>query len=138
MVFEDEYYELYCEKCEEEYTNKDYRWCKPCLINDCKNNFTKWTSGNEKMDNFIQEMQLKIDSYSNIIFEWIPYDQLNIIKELSKSGFAIIYLAVWKDGSLSYNYEKRKYTRNMNTKVALKCLHNSQNINEFLNKVWIF
>src|SRR5215204_4731202 len=81
MVFEDEYYELYCEKCEEEYTNKDYRWCKPCLINDCEKNFTKWTSENEKINNFIQEMQLKIDSYSNIIFEWIPYNQFNIIKE---------------------------------------------------------
>ena len=80
-------------------------------------------------------MQLKIDSYSNIIFEWIPYNQFNIIRELSKSGFATINLAVWKDGSLSYNYEKRKYTRNENKKVALKCLNNSQNINEFLNKV---
>ena len=38
------------------------KWCKPCQTDNLKENFTNWTSGNKKMDNFIQEMQLKIDS----------------------------------------------------------------------------
>ena len=38
-----------------------------------KNIFTNWTTGNEKIDNLIQEMQLKIDFYNDIVFEWVPY-----------------------------------------------------------------
>ena len=101
-----------------------------------------WTSGNEKIDNFIQEMQLKINDSNDIVFEWIPYDQFNDIKEINKGDFATVYSAEWKDGSLHYNSNKRKYTRQSHyshKKVTLKYLHNSQNIiNEFLNEVWNF
>ena len=91
------------------------------------------TSGNEKIDNFIQEMQLKIDEYNDIVFEWIPYNQFRNTKEIGRGGFATVYSAIWKDGPLEYN---KRYTRSLNYKVALKCLHNSQNfINEFLNEV---
>jgi len=48
----------YCEKCG---AYVSYKWCKPCRIDNLKGNFTNWTSGNEKIDNVIQEMQLKID-----------------------------------------------------------------------------
>src|SRR5205809_222813 len=48
-----------CKKCGKEYGA--WWWCKPCQIDNLKGNFTNWTSGNEKIDNFIQEMQLKID-----------------------------------------------------------------------------
>jgi hypothetical protein len=111
-------------------------WCKPCQINGLKQNFVNWTSGNEKIDNFIQKMQLKIISYNCIIVEWIPYNQFNNIKEIGKGGFATVYFAIWKDGPLKYQYGKKQYKRTPNKKVALKCLHNSQNItNEFLNEV---
>ena len=96
------------------------------------------TSGNEKIDNFIQNMQLKIESPWNIVFECIPYNQFSDIKEIGRGGFATVYSAIWKDGPLECKYEngKIKYTRKSNYKVALKCLHNSQNItNEFLNEV---
>ena len=47
-----------CKKCGiDEYSNVYYKWCKSCQID----NFTNWTSGNEKIDGFIQEMQLKIN-----------------------------------------------------------------------------
>ena len=101
-----------------------------------RKNFTNWTSGNEKIDNFILEMQLKINNSSDIIFEWIPYNQFNNIKEIDKGGFSTVYLAKWKDGPLYYNFNKKKYVRRFEKKVALKCLYNSQNItNELLNKV---
>jgi len=38
--------------------------------------------GIKKLIVFIQEMQLKIDNLSDIIFEWIPYDQLIDIIEI--------------------------------------------------------
>src|SRR3954468_14352941 len=116
---------------------KLYRnWCKPCQIDNLKRNFTNWTSGNEKIDELIQEMQLKINSKWDIIFEWIPYNQFSDIKEIGKGGFATVCSAIWKDGPLEYNTDNEEYTRSSNTTVALKCLHNSQNItNEFLNEV---
>ena len=132
----------FCNKCGEEYTNKYYHWCKPCQIDNLKGNFTNWTSGNEKIDDFIQEMQLKIDHPLNItfewiIFEWIPYNQFSDIKELGRSSFATVYSGIWKDGLLKYDRNTKKYVKSSpNYKVALKCLHNSQNVtNEFLYEV---
>ena len=82
-------------------------------------------------------MQLKINGLNDIVFEWIPYSQLSIIKEIGKGGFATVYLAIWKDGRLYYDRNTKKYAKSTpNKKVALKCLHNSQNItNEILNEV---
>jgi serine/threonine protein kinase len=100
---------------------------------------------NNKISDLIQEMRLNIDhnsSDSDMIFEWIPYDQFNDIKEIGKGGFSTVYSAIWKDGLLSYgdiepgmrvNYA---WKRESNTKVALKCLHNSQNfLDQFINEV---
>ena len=101
-----------------------------------KNILTNWTSGNENIDNLIQEMQLKINSYNDIVFEWIPYNQFTDIKKIGRGGFSEVYSAIWKDGPLDYDNSRNKYTRNQDKKVALKCLHNSQNITEkFLNDV---
>ena len=123
----------YCEKCGEKYTITANRWCKPCQLNNLKIS-TNWTGGNEKIDNLIQEMQLKIISYNDLVFEWIPYNQFKDIKEASK-GIFTVYSAIWKDGPLHYN-DYEEYTRQPDKKVAFKCLHNSQNITEeYLNEV---
>ena len=94
-----------------------------------------WTSGNEKIDNFIQEMQLKINNHDDIVPEWIPYNQFNNNEEIGKDDLDTkIYLAKWKDGPLCYNSDERKYKRVPNKTVVLKLLlDNSQY--EFLNKV---
>ena len=95
-------------------------------------------SGNKKIDNLIQEMHLKISSYYSIVFGWIPYKQFNNVKEINKGDIATVYSAIWKDGPLHYD-DNKKYIREPGKKVALKCIHNSQNItNEFLNEVWNF
>src|ERR1044071_1640712 len=73
-----------CKICGEDYIYGEClerQWCKSCQINDLKKKFACWTSGNKEIDGFIQEMQLNIDFYSDIIFEWIPPDQLNDITE---------------------------------------------------------
>src|SRR5437763_13305708 len=123
-----------CEKCGEEYTVYE-NWCKPCQIDNLKT--TNMTSGNEKIDNLIQEMQLKINHPFDFVFEWIPYNQFSDIEEIGKDDFATVYSAIWKDGPLNYNYQDtEKYVKSSpNYEVALKCLHNSQNVtNEFLNE----
>jgi hypothetical protein len=91
--------------------------------------YPTWTSGNEKIDNFIQERQLIFEDH---IFEWIPYSQFNKIKEMGKNGPMTIYSAIWKDGPLLYSYDK--YIRDSNKEVSLKCLHYSQNSVEFVIK----
>jgi hypothetical protein len=123
------------ENCGTIYPNMD-NWCKSCVINDLKNNFTTWTSENENIDKFIQEMQMKINTWEDEIIEWIPYDQFNHIKNIGKENSFIIYSAIWEDGLLNYNFEERKYKRMPNKEVTLKCLNNSQSdISEFLNEV---
>src|SRR5437016_2423753 len=104
----------HCEECSYEYVNIKntyYKWCKPCQINNFKKNFTNWTSGNEKIDDLIQEIQLTINDPDDIVFEWIPYNQFSNIKVISKDGFDT---ANWKDGPLHYN---KKWTRDSEVKV---------------------
>ncbi len=123
MVFDDDYY---CEKCGEEYTNTESRWCKPCQIDNLKKNFTNW------------KMQLKINYYNDVIVEWIPYNQFDNIKQIGKDNLFTIYSAIWKNGQLNYDKYKKIYKRNLknyNQKVALK-FYNSQKItDEFFYEV---
>jgi hypothetical protein len=88
-----------------------------------QNNFISWISGNEIIDNLIQEMLS-----NDILFEWIPYNQFNEIKETSKNNSITVYSAIWKDGPLYYN----KYKRDLNKEVTLLYLQNSQNNIEIL------
>ncbi|RGB42204.1 hypothetical protein C1646_751240, partial [Rhizophagus diaphanus] len=125
--------DIICESCDKIYANIDYKWCRQCVINNLEKNFTNWTSGNEKIDNFIQIMQLKIKGYHDIIVEWIPYNQFNNVKKTNEDGLTT---AIWKDGLLKYDEKERKHKRISNMEVSLKCLNNSQNvINEFSNEV---
>ena len=136
MIFHNEYFETYCGICDSKYTEKYNKWCKPCQISSLNKMTGKSTSGNGKIDNLIKEMQLKIQTSHDIVFQWIPYNQFSDIKEISRSDFATVYSATWNDGPLKYDKDKKEYTRKSNYQVALKCLHDSQNItNEFLNVV---
>jgi hypothetical protein len=125
---------MYCENCFNEYTDIKNIWCKLCQKNYLKENFANWTSGNEKVDNFIQEMQLKIDNYDDKVVEWIPYDQFIDIKKMGKNKLVTFYSAKWKDGPLEYNNDTKKYERNPSRvkAITLKYFHNIQDISEFL------
>ncbi|GBC13661.2 kinase-like domain-containing protein [Rhizophagus irregularis DAOM 181602=DAOM 197198] len=127
LVLQSKYY---CENCRKKYNNKfeiDNKSCVSCQTNH----------ENKKINDLIQEIKLSIDhssSKSNLIFEWIPYDQFDNIKEIGKGGFSTVYSAIWKNGLLLHEYSSWK--RKPNTKVALKRLHNSQNfLDEFINEV---
>ncbi|CAB5379102.1 unnamed protein product [Rhizophagus irregularis] len=134
LILNCEYFEEYCEKCGNIYVNKYDKWCRSCQINYLKNDFTNWTSGNGKIDNFIQKMQLKINGYEDAVFEWIPYNKfIDISDEMEKCVFTT---AVWKDGLLYYSKISRKFKRKLNEKVLLKCLYNSQDFNnKCLNEI---
>ncbi|GBC38134.2 kinase-like domain-containing protein [Rhizophagus irregularis DAOM 181602=DAOM 197198] len=126
----------YCKDCAGAFTNISDKWCKPCQISVLKKNFANWTSGNEKIDEIIQEGQLKIKTYSDRIIEWISYDKFKNINEIGKDDFAELYSAIWKDGTLYYNSGKVGLIKIPDNKVMLKRFYNSRDItNEFFNEV---
>ncbi|UZO13098.1 uncharacterized protein OCT59_004604 [Rhizophagus irregularis] len=72
----------------------------------------------------------------NQIIEWIEYDKFEDVEYLAKGGFGTTFKAVWKDGPWKINYDNNQMERKGETKVALKCLHNSQDITaDFLKEV---
>ncbi|EXX74727.1 Cdc15p [Rhizophagus irregularis DAOM 197198w] len=117
-----------CENCKQPRTRFFY-YCNYCIFQP---NFKNWTSGNHDVDEFIQKAQLKAERHTKII-EWIEYDKFDDVEYLAKGGFGTTFEAVWKDGPWNkYNQLERKGE----TKVALKCLHNSQDITaDFLKEV---
>ena len=78
-------------------------WCQNCNSKRFQQNFNKWTSGNELIDNFIQDAQLKArDNYQ--VIEWIPYNHFRNIQYLAQGGFSTVYKAIWLDGRIN-NWE---------------------------------
>ena len=127
-----------CKKCKQPNTN-DW-WCQPCISKYFQRNFQNWTSGNHDVDEFIQKAQLKAKKYWEVL-EWIEYDRFENVEYLAKGGFGTTYKAIWKDGYIyGYDSESNQFIREKDDEkslpVALKCLHNSQDITvEFLREV---
>ena len=114
-------------------------WCQSCNTKRFQQNFKNWTSGNHNIDEFIQNAQLKAKNDEEVL-EWIEYDGFKNIEYFAKVGFGIACEAIWKVGNIvGWNYKNNQWDRWGERRVALKCLHNSQNIsNEFLNEVCKF
>jgi hypothetical protein len=103
-------------------------------------NFKNWTSGNNDIDKFIQDAQLSVHTYQDLVsiaLEWIPYERLSNIKYIAKGGFGKVYKAKWNDGRISnWNDYNQNWNRSVHMIVALKSLNNSKNVTlEFLNEV---
>ena len=127
-----------CKECKQ--PNTYHRWCQSCNAKRFQQNFQNWTSGNHDIDEFIQKIQLKARNYDEVI-EWVEYDRFENVEYLAKGGFGTTYKAIWKDGYIAYwNSENNQWERfDKNFPVALKCLHNSQDITaEFLREVGSF
>ncbi|RHZ70123.1 hypothetical protein Glove_275g47 [Diversispora epigaea] len=105
-----------CPECNQEYTNTFRKWCKPCNSKRFQNNFNNWTSGNDKIDKFIQDAQLNAN-YNYEVIEWIPYDRFKDVKQIGRGGFGTINYARWI--------------------VALKKFDNFVNFNDVLNEMAI-
>ncbi|CAB4407562.1 unnamed protein product [Rhizophagus irregularis] len=72
-----------CENCQDECLATLY--CEHCVRNYLKENFSNWTSGNNDIDNLIQICQKETLKPNNIV-EWIPYNNLQNVKYLTKGG----------------------------------------------------
>ena len=94
-----------------------------------------WTSsGDEKLDEIIRKTQLEAKGFdSHYYIEWIPYDDLKVIKKIGECGFATVYLGEWSNGPRFIFNNKRCYFNN--GKVALKKLKNSQKIFDEVNNL---
>src|SRR5205085_2457247 len=112
------------------------RFCENCISLHLQTLFNTWTSGNEKVDKFIQQCQ-KLSSLPGNIMEWIPYEQFEKVSYLSKGGFGSIYKATWSRGYINdFNKETKKFSYFGAQLVVLKCLNDSNNIGDkFLNEV---
>ncbi|RGB33877.1 kinase-like domain-containing protein [Rhizophagus diaphanus] len=98
--------------------------------NYLKANFSNWTSGNNDIDNLIQKCQLETIEPDGVI-EWIPYNNLQNIKYLTKGSFSEIYTAVWIDGGYEeWNFKKQQLIRFGMQRVILKRLENVENANQ--------
>ncbi|RHZ86089.1 hypothetical protein Glove_54g42 [Diversispora epigaea] len=57
-----------------------------CNSKHFQNDFNNWTSGNDKIDKFIQEALLNANHNWELI-EWIPYDRFKDVKQVGRGGF---------------------------------------------------
>jgi hypothetical protein len=123
-----------CGECNEPGTG--WKWCQPCNAKRFKDNFKNWTSGNNDIDEFIQQSQLNAVHVSTNL-EWISFENFRDITYITRGGFGKIYSAEWHEGRiLSWDIENQKWERRGGIKVALKSLDNSSCIStEFLNEV---
>ena len=79
-----------CPECNQEYNGV---WCTPCNSKHFQNDFNKWTSGNDKIDKLIQDVQQNANDYLEI-----PYDRFKDVNQIGKGGFGTIHHAEWIDG----------------------------------------
>ena len=121
-VLYDEGTKRICENCNQECLATTY--CELCVRNYLKENFSNWTSGNDEIDNLIQECQMKT-LQPDMIPEWIPYNNLQNIEYLTRGGCSEIYTADWIDGRYKEWDSKEKQLKRFGTlKVILKKLQN--------------
>ncbi|RIA91089.1 kinase-like domain-containing protein [Glomus cerebriforme] len=126
-------------------------WCKNCNSKLFQKSFNCWTSGNEIIDQTIQDTQLNARNKREVI-EWIPFDRFRNIQYLAQDGRIRSYCddekkqldrKVYKLNEEDYKIAKNKDTRSPlqeNEKtgfpIVLKKLNNSSNIHDGLLNEW--
>src|SRR3954452_12156559 len=104
-----------CENCNQECLATLY--CELCVRDYLKAKFSNWTSGNDGIDNLIQECQMKTLIPEKVV-EWIPYNNLQNIKYLTEGGCSKIYTADWINGSYDeWNSKEQQLSRFESHKV---------------------
>ncbi|RHZ85738.1 hypothetical protein Glove_60g122 [Diversispora epigaea] len=124
-----------CPECIQVYNGY---WCKTCNSKHFQNDFNNWTSGNDKIDKFIQDAQLNAN-YNFQVIEWIPYDRFKDVKQIGKGGFGTIHYARWIDERIrKWDIENQQWERyRKEVEVALKKFDNFVNFNDVLNEMEI-
>ncbi|KAG9299415.1 hypothetical protein G9A89_009367 [Geosiphon pyriformis] len=117
-------------KCPECYRIlKDPIWCKDCECSRLSKILGTWTSGNNNIDKYIRYTQTISESCRECL-EWISPDQIEFLDKVGEGGFGVVKKGSWKRGKiLFWDENNQKHERSGVTKVAFKCLKDSQNIN---------
>src|SRR5207249_1648791 len=84
-----------CENCQSECLAISY--CEYCIRNYLEAKFSDCKSGNDNINDLIQNCQLATIGPNKII-EWIPYNNLEKMEYLTQGGISEIYSADWIDG----------------------------------------
>ncbi|CAB4427267.1 unnamed protein product [Rhizophagus irregularis] len=117
-----------CENCNQKCLATLY--CEYCVRNYLKSNFSNWTSGNNIIDNLIKNCQIETFR-PNLIIEWIPFNNLENIKYLTKGGFSEIYTADWINGGYEeWDSKEQQLIRLGTLTVILKELKNVENASQ--------
>ena len=105
-------------------------YCEYCVRNYLKAKFSNWTSGNDDIDSLIQKCQMESLDPDGVI-EWIPYNNLQNIKYLTKGGCSEIYTADWINGRYyEWDSKNQRLERLGEHEVILKKLENVENANQ--------
>nr|CAG8494035.1 10583_t:CDS:2 [Entrophospora candida] len=112
--------------------NDDWKWEEGLRLIE---EFGNWTSGNDKLDNFIQQTQLE-NPDQDYHLKWIPFENFSEVKFLEKGGFSTVFSAIWLDKTDQVWCEYKKKFIEKPLVVALKSLKNSQDLSEdFLDEI---
>ncbi|RHZ71885.1 hypothetical protein Glove_251g50 [Diversispora epigaea] len=125
-----------CKECNGP-TKKFQTWCKSCIEKHFQDNFNKWTSGNEILDEFIRTVQMEEFRFSFTI-EWIPFDRFSNIEFIKEGGFGTISKAIWLDGYIhEWDLKQNEWKRAGRKNVCLKRIADSKDkiSMEFLDEI---
>ncbi|CAG8439019.1 7127_t:CDS:2 [Scutellospora calospora] len=126
-----------CDECYEyqyNHHNPSF-YCQPCNTKRFRQDFDKWSTGNDKLDRLIQRSQTKSKNIYELL-EWIPYSNLKEITRISQGGFATVFSAIWVDGPMQrFDLNKQQWSRAGISMVVFKEFHNSKDSSfEFLEE----
>ncbi|KAG9293398.1 hypothetical protein G9A89_006683 [Geosiphon pyriformis] len=116
-------------KCLECYrTLKDLLWCVFCETSRFSQIRNTWKSGNDNIDQYILYTQRNSENCRGCL-EWISPDEIIYLDQVGVGEFGTVKEGRWKRGRILFWDNKiQKYERTGVTKIALKYLKNSQNI----------
>ncbi|KAF0468060.1 serine/threonine protein kinase [Gigaspora margarita] len=127
-----------CDSCDKALT--DDNWCRNCSAKRFKEKFDKWTSGNEVIDKFIRQIQLKAISHHKVL-EWIPFEDIpnedegERIEHIADGGHGSVYKAKWKLGPIVYyDNDNQEWHRAGKTDIVLKSINALNDTNNIPDK----
>ncbi|KAG9292730.1 hypothetical protein G9A89_008318 [Geosiphon pyriformis] len=140
-----------CKECQESIKHNKNNYCRACWFIFFEKHYRDFSSGNNEVDEIIKN-PIYIPPKSNSIFdggslnyyEWIPWEHLSNIAEISRGGFSIIYKATLIDGlvdeksikhhgSMECTRAKTNIFREKINEVAIKIIKNSSEVFKELN-----
>ncbi|PKC73126.1 kinase-like protein, partial [Rhizophagus irregularis] len=131
-------YNNICMQCNQKVINYPNQLCRRQFLSSSRINeyseirsvqFNDKTSGNFKLDEFINETQLN-SKYCDDFIEWIPHSNLENVKYLTNGGNSKVYFGNW---NLMLNMSLASIVSNqLSFKVALKAINDSDNINDHI------